>query len=272
MPTAVPSISVIIPVLNGSQTLGACLSSLSDQTCQDFEILLVDGGSSDHSAELLRAYPGLKARVLSQPGSGIFAAMNAGIDHARGEWLYFMGCDDRLFATDTLDRARALLRQTTCRWLAGKVYLPASDVVSSPLLGSPYLLRRMIHHQGLFYHRSLFANRRYRTDLRIVADYDLNLRLTLAGEPCEVSELIVADFGENGISTREPATSLRERLTVHRDVFGWLAVVWLNPYCRFNYAQWRLRHRMGLGNLRARARRQARKAAELAKSIPLTWF
>lgn len=267
-----PYFSVIIPVLNGSLTLNSCLQSLAHQTFQHFEVLIIDGGSTDRSAEFLRAYPGLNARVYAEPRTGIFAAMNAGIDHACGEWLYFMGCDDRLFAPDTLAQMRLVLRENTCHWVAGRVRLPVSDLICSPLVGSPYLLRRMIHHQGLFYHRSLFEHRRYRTDLRIVADYDLNLRLTLAGEPCGIADVIVADFGENGISTREPATSLRERLVVHRDVFGWLAVVWLNPYCRLNYVQWRLRHRIGLGNLRARARRQMRKAVEVAKSIALPWL
>lgn len=272
MPTPSPYFSIIIPVLNGIHTLGFCLESLMNQTFQPFEVILVDGGSTDRSAELLGAYPDLCATVFNEPGSGIFAAMNAGLERARGEWIYFMGCDDRLFAPTVLGQVHEHIQDRPCRWFAGRVRLPESNLVSVPLTGSPYLLRRMIHHQGVFYHRSLFQNRRYRTDLRIVADYDLNLRLTLAGVKCCVSDLIVADFGENGISSREPANSLRERLTVHRDVFGWLAVVWLNPYCRLNYGQWRLRHRMGLGNLRSRARRRALRVAQWAKTISVTWF
>lgn len=272
MPVPPPFFSIVIPVLNGSQTLDACLASLANQTLRGFEVILVDGGSTDRSAELLRGYPGLTATVLVEPGAGVFAAMNTGLERAQGEWLYFMGCDDRLAAPDTLARVQRSLRECPCRWFAGRVRLPESNLVSVPLTGSPYLLRRMLHHQGVFYHQSLFQNRRYRTDLRIVADYDLNLRLTLAGVECHVSDLIVAEFGENGVSSRELANSLRERLAVHRDVFGWLAVVWLNPYCRLNYGQWRLRHRMGLGNLRGRARRRAQSLARWAKTISVTWF
>lgn len=94
-------ISVIIPLYNAEQTLARCVDSLIVQTFADFELLLINDGSTDHSADICAAYaqkyPFIK--VLNKPNGGVSSARNAGIDMAQGEWLTFVDADDEVQPT-----------------------------------------------------------------------------------------------------------------------------------------------------------------------------
>jgi glycosyltransferase involved in cell wall biosynthesis len=87
-----PTVSVVLPVYNGARFLGAALDSVGAQTCTDFEVIAVDDGSTDGSADLLAARPGV--HLIRQANAGQSAARNAGARHARGEFLAFIDQDD----------------------------------------------------------------------------------------------------------------------------------------------------------------------------------
>ena len=86
-----------IPVYNMESLLERCMDTMLSQTCRDFEIILVDDGSTDASPALCDAYaaahPGL-IRVVHKPNGGLSSARNAGIDAARGEFIVFPDPDD----------------------------------------------------------------------------------------------------------------------------------------------------------------------------------
>ena len=89
-------ISVIIPVYNVEKYLGKCLESVKNQTISDWELIAVDDGSSDKSADILRQYAGRDARikVITQSNSGVSAARNAGLEAAKGDFVCFIDSDD----------------------------------------------------------------------------------------------------------------------------------------------------------------------------------
>ncbi len=93
-----PSVSIIVPVYNVEKYLVECLDSLLGQTMQNFEIICIDDGSTDRSADILRRYASQDRRitVLTQENAGVSAARNAGIKRAQGDYLYFMDSDDVL--------------------------------------------------------------------------------------------------------------------------------------------------------------------------------
>lgn len=93
-----PSVSIIIPVYNVKSYLENCLKSIRFQTFGDFEVLLIDDGSTDGSRELCRRYTALDARfrLLEQENAGASAARNLGMEHARGRYLQFVDGDDWL--------------------------------------------------------------------------------------------------------------------------------------------------------------------------------
>ena len=86
-------ISVIIPTYNRAHCVGEAIQSVLDQTYKNFEIIVVDDGSTDNTQEVLATF-GDKIKVIRQENRGVSAARNAGIREARGEWLAFLDSDD----------------------------------------------------------------------------------------------------------------------------------------------------------------------------------
>lgn len=89
-------ISVIIPVYNAEPYLCRCIDSVLHSDCEDFEILLINDGSTDGSLQICSRYAGRDSRIrlISQENQGVSAARNKGISEARGEWLIFLDADD----------------------------------------------------------------------------------------------------------------------------------------------------------------------------------
>lgn len=91
-----PTISAIVPVYNTEKTLSRCLDSILAQTFDDFEIIIVDDGSPDNAYAVAKHYAEHDSRImiLRQPNQGLGAARNAGLSHARGEFISFIDSDD----------------------------------------------------------------------------------------------------------------------------------------------------------------------------------
>lgn len=93
-----PTISVIIPFYNAEQYLKECIDSILKQTYPYLEIILINDGSTDQSAQLCRDYEQLDSRisVINQSNSGVSHARNTGLNNASGEWISFVDADDWL--------------------------------------------------------------------------------------------------------------------------------------------------------------------------------
>jgi glycosyltransferase involved in cell wall biosynthesis len=85
-------ISVVIPVYNGEKYVGQCLDNMMRQTYKDLEIIVVNDGSTDRTAEITEKYPAVK--LITQPNGGPSVARNTGIDAASGDYIHFMDVDD----------------------------------------------------------------------------------------------------------------------------------------------------------------------------------
>lgn len=114
-------ISVIIPVYNTERYLRECLDSVVNQSFQDIEIICVNDGSTDHSAEILNEYAQKDSRIqiVSQVNQGLSAARNAGLDVATGAWITFIDSDDAL-PHDALKILYAVAEKTGCQIVASR--------------------------------------------------------------------------------------------------------------------------------------------------------
>jgi glycosyltransferase involved in cell wall biosynthesis len=177
-----PMFSIIVPTLNVAAILNACLDSIVGQACSDFEVVVVDGCSTDGTLDVAKSFtPQLGTRLIidSGPDQNVYDAMNRGVGMATGEWLYFLGADDTLYDAETLARVATFIGE----------HQP-SDLVYGDVLwgstGSRYagvfdldrlLFERNICHQAIFYRRELFASiGPYNLRYRICADWDFNIR------------------------------------------------------------------------------------------------
>ena len=102
--------SVVIPLYNKMHYIEKTLRSVLAQTCQDFEVVVVDDGSTDASAQVAAAVTSDKIRIISQPNQGVAVARNTGIENARGEFIAFLDADDEWYP-DYLETIDGLTRE-----------------------------------------------------------------------------------------------------------------------------------------------------------------
>src|SRR5665213_1547652 len=96
-------LSVITPILNGVHTIERCVQSVLNQSAKEIEHILVDGGSTDGTLDLLKKYNPEKVKVLSDSDHGIYDAMNRGLKVASGEWVIFIGGNDYLASPNVIE-------------------------------------------------------------------------------------------------------------------------------------------------------------------------
>ena len=103
-----PAVSIIVPVYNAERTVGRCIESILNQEYRDFELLLVNDGSTDASGSLCDGYAAKdsRIRVIHKKNAGVSAARNTALDLAQGTYLQFLDSDDWL----TPDATSSLVR------------------------------------------------------------------------------------------------------------------------------------------------------------------
>ena len=97
-------ITVIIVCFNSAATISETLHSLSGQTISLFDVIIVDGGSTDKTLEIIKNYGSLNYRLLSEKDKGLYDAMNKGIDLVDTEYFMFLNSDDRLHENTTVEK------------------------------------------------------------------------------------------------------------------------------------------------------------------------
>ena len=204
-----PFFSIIIPTFNSEKTLKDCLNSIVSQTFEDYEILLIDGVSTDSTLDIVKEfslkYPNI--HWVSETDHGIYDAMNKGIKLAKGEWIYFLGSDDTLYERTTLNSVSKITNRTKRKIIYGNVLV--SGNAGWALDGQIYdgefsknkIICRNICHQSIFYHKDIFERLSYfNTKYKICADHEFNIR-ACAVFKYEYCDLIIAKFCGGGISS-----------------------------------------------------------------------
>jgi glycosyltransferase involved in cell wall biosynthesis len=210
-------LSIVVPTFNSRRHLSRCLDSIRRQTYRDFEVVLIDGASTDGTLELLRDYAREDARLklFSEPDQGIYDAYNKGIERASGEWIHFLGSDDELHSDRTLEQISPYLN-SHYDLVYGNVLMrgDASWAKSGAIFDGEYSLEKLgrqnISHQAVFYRRTLF-DRHGRYDLRykVLADWAFNLRVFRRSRKKYV-DLVIANFYAGGLSTQRRDETFQE--------------------------------------------------------------
>ena len=154
-----PKISVVVPVYNVEDFLTPCLESLVAQTVDDFEVVLVDDGSTDGSVAIAEAYAGRDARfrIVSQENGGLSKARNTGMEVAEGEYLAFLDSDDTL-PPNAYELLLGALEKTGSDFASGNVHrLTRFGTTQSPFLARAFAETRMKTHVTKY--RPLIADR-----------------------------------------------------------------------------------------------------------------
>jgi glycosyltransferase involved in cell wall biosynthesis len=203
-----PFFSIIIPTFNSASKIAGCLESIFSQNFSSYEVCIVDGASTDETIRIIKGmqvkYP--QVNLVSEKDRGIYDAMNKGIKIAKGEWLYFLGSDDKLNNRDVFQQVYSFDKQNH-----NVIYGNAKIIGNTPWAkdGDIYdgkfdlqkLLKKNLCQQAIFYNKKCFTgtinfNRVY----KICADWDFNFRCW-ATHPFLFIDLIIVDFYGGGEST-----------------------------------------------------------------------
>lgn len=211
MNTGNPRISIVVPVLNGEKTLRRCLASVAEQDYPEKELIIIDGGSSDGTLDIIRDYEESISLWESALDGGVYQAWNKGVNRATGGWLHFLGADDTYTAPDVLQRVGLRLSRLPLdtRIAYGQVALVGPRGTVLEILGQPWaqarrqLGRRMsIPPLGIFCRRSLFDVRgRFNESFRVAGDYEFFLRELMHSEPFFMYDVVVACWALGGLSS-----------------------------------------------------------------------
>lgn len=200
-----PKISIIIPTYNASKTLSSALESILEQTFTDYEILIIDGMSSDNTVELVNSYQDERIKIISEKDSGIYDAMNKGIQLAKGEWLYFLGGDDRLYDNEVLEKVSQWFDQDF-DILYGNVIFSISQKLYDGKFSKLKLIEKNICHQAIFSKKSVFNKTGlFNIEYKALADWHFNMKWS--SNPSIKNKYInqiIAYYYEDGYSFNNP--------------------------------------------------------------------
>ncbi|MBX9782834.1 MAG: glycosyltransferase [Chitinophagaceae bacterium] len=210
------SFSIIIPTYNSAATIEACLESIVIQSCTDWEVLIMDAISTDETIHLSEtiAKTDRRIRIFSEKDQGIYDAMNKGIAKAKGQWIYFMGSDDRLFDETVLKKIKNFAEQnSTVSIFYGDVYSSRFNGRYAGSFTAEKLYEQNICHQAIFLKQDVF-NIIGMFDLKFKswADYEHNIRWFLnRGLQKKFIDIVVAEYADGGFSSGTPDVLLTEK-------------------------------------------------------------
>ncbi len=144
-----PLVSIITVVFNGKNHFEETIQSIVNQTYKNLEYIVIDGGSTDGTLDIIYQYDTKIDYWLSEKDGGIYDAMNKGITQARGDWIIFIGADDRLFSADVIASVPFLDFKNHLLISGSVIYDTGTKVCSH--LGFSTLLHNTVHHQSSFY-------------------------------------------------------------------------------------------------------------------------
>jgi len=229
-------ITVITISYNSRRYLAECMDSVLSQEYPELEYILVDGGSTDGTADLIRERAGKDSRIrwISEPDEGIADAFNKGLALATGELVGILNSDDT-YAPDALGRvAEAYSLHPECDVFYGDMCRFEGErelFVVKPVAPGPAIWHEMpLNHPATFVTRRAYeAVGRFDADLRVAMDYDLVLRLYLNGFRFHYLPHVLARMRYGGASDERFLQTLREvsAIAVNHGYPRWRAFGWL---------------------------------------------
>jgi glycosyltransferase involved in cell wall biosynthesis len=216
----VPRVSVIVPSYNREKLVVKAIDSVLRQKYTDYELIVVDDGSTDNTKEILKNY-GKRVEYIYQDNAGVSSARNAGIARARGEWIAFLDSDDE-WGVDYLSKqmekvnanAQICMQATNCLYidingdatsyfeingaikhLRAQDYLLFEDPFKFVILHMPWQLGSIIIKKQTLYKAGLFD-----INLRLSEDLDIVARVALHGAFGIIKETLVYIYRRNEVT------------------------------------------------------------------------
>lgn len=228
-----PKFSIITVTYNAGAVLEDTIQSVITQTYRNVEYIIVDGGSKDHTLDIINRYREHIHTLVSEPDKGLYDAMNKGIRLATGDYLCFLNAGDELHEDDTL---QLMVHSITGTELPDVLYGETAIVdeeghfLRMRRLSAPENLNwksfkdgMLVCHQAFFPRRELAEP--YDLRYRFSADFDWCIRIMKKSHTLHNTHLILIDYLNEGMTTRNHRASLHERFRIMCRHYGYLSTL-----------------------------------------------
>ncbi len=209
--------SIVTICRNDTDGLFSTLRSIRSQDLDDYELIVVDGFSSDASVKILEDFDDQIDRWTSEPDGGIYEAMGRASALARGDYLLFMNAGDEFFDAEVLTAANGVIEREAPQLFHGQAY---SRIDGRRLPYNEHLWQGMVcSHQSLFARRDLVLAHPFAGDFRIAADYRFIVECVHAGAALLSTGINVARIDPGGVSGTSFHDRTIERLRVCHEFY-----------------------------------------------------
>lgn len=176
-----PKITIITVVYNGAVTIEQTISSVVNQIYPNIEFIIVDGGSTDGTVEIIQRYSKKISKWISEPDNGIYDAMNKGVALATGEYVEIIGADDCLCSYDIIGHVVENLNDDvdvlSCYEYGVDEKLGLENLIKNDIARNKKTFQGgMIPHGGMFVKRYLFDKYPFDASYKVVSDYKFFLQ------------------------------------------------------------------------------------------------
>ncbi|MEW5853391.1 MAG: glycosyltransferase family 2 protein [Myxococcota bacterium] len=214
-----PLFSIITACLNAEATIGRTLESVRAQDCRDFEMIVVDGGSTDGTLRLVEGYRDVVTQVQSGKDKGISDAFNKGLLLATGQYVAMINADD-WYEPNALSTVARAIHDDPADVYCGRLRYWDGEHEGATFDAEPRHLARFmsINHMATFARRMLFVEHGgFRHDLKAAMDYELFLRFFMRGATFRRVDAVLANMRLGGYSDRRWRLALKEVRISQRD-------------------------------------------------------
>ena len=220
-----PTLTIITICYNIKDEIERTCKSIIDQTWQDFEWIVIDGGSTDGTVDVLKKYADRIDVLISEPDKGIYNAMNKGIKLAHGEWLNFMNGGDCFAANDVLEKVFKNKEYDADILYGNMNFCKKRKTVSQ--MQYPHQVDKIYFHDGRIGHQAAFIKYNlfekyglYNEKYKIASDWEKWIIFTENNCVFQHLDFIVCNFDIEGISSTNLTCSYKEIASVLADFYS----------------------------------------------------
>lgn len=215
--------SIITINYNNIEGLRHTIDSVVDQTYDDYEYIIIDGGSTDGSVDVIEKYDSKVSYWISEKDRGIYHAMNKGVAQAHGDYCIFMNSGDFFYDSDALTKVSIMIAEEDI--VVGKVVIDEKNTIISPPpisgeLTLYHLYSGAIPHQGAFIKTDLLRKYPYDENLKISSDWKFFVQ-TLIHDNCSIRylDVFVTHYDIHGFSSSNQELMRQEKEKVLSSMF-----------------------------------------------------
>lgn len=214
-----PKITIITVSYNAAKSIEKTILSVLNQKYSEIQYVIIDGNSTDGTVDIIKKYENRISSWISEPDEGIYDAMNKGIDIARGQYIYFLGADDRLVDNEIIKKISGFLT-SDIDVVSGQVWLVDEALRIQKVYSNKFNLEDIhngycIPHQGLFIKTNILKKYRFDCNYKIVADRELFYKLYFDDKiSFFYIDIKVAYYSADGISSLQVEARTLEDILV----------------------------------------------------------